>query len=53
MVLNVHGGRQLVVSRPLLGEGHAIVGALVLGLQAAGHLAVVGVGAAASVEFNA
>ena len=52
MVLDVHGGRQLVVSGPLLGEGDSVVGALVLGLQASGNLAILSVGAAGRVELN-
>ena len=52
LVLDVHGGRQLVVSGPLLGEGDSVVGALVLGLQASGNLAILSVGAAGRVELN-
>ena len=38
LVLDFNGGAESVVSGPLLGHGHAVVGALVLGLQAASNL---------------
>jgi hypothetical protein len=51
LVGEVDGGADLVVGRPFLCEGEAVLFHLVLGLQAAGNLARIGVGGSARVEF--
>ena len=51
-VHHVHSGAEVVVSGPLLGQSHAEVLHLVLGLQVAGHLARVDVGAPSCGELD-